>query len=141
MKNNLILINFGLYLKNVLPGISYIETFFKNELILTVPSFLIIETLLFLRDHTNCQFKLISDICAVDYLKKKNRFEIVYNILSIRYNTKLRIKTYVNELTPISSITSIYSCANWWEREIWDMFGVFFFKPSRFKTNFNRLWL
>ena len=122
----LIKINFGLYLKNVLPGVIYINSFFKNELILTIPSFLITQVMLFLRDHINCQFKVLSDICVVDYLKKKNRFEIVYNILSIRYNTKLRIKTYVNELTPINTITNIYSCANWFEREIWDLFGVFF---------------
>ena len=61
-------------------------------------------------------------------IKKNNRFEIVYNIISVRYNTKLRLKTFVNELTPINTITNIYSCANWWEREIWDLFGVFFFK-------------
>lgn len=126
MLKNTIKTNFGLYLKNILPGVIYIETFFKNELVLVVPSFLITEVLLCLRDHTNFQFKVLSDICAIDYLKKKNRFEIVYNLLSIRYNTKIRIKTYVNELTPINTITHIYSCADWFEREIWDLFGVFF---------------
>ena len=128
MKQNLIYTNFGKYLNNVLPGISSIETFFKNELILTVPSFLIVEVLFFLKNHTNCQYKMLSDICAVDFLKKTNRFEIVYNIISIQFNTKLRIKTYLNELTPINTITGIYSCANWWEREIWDLFGIFFTK-------------
>ena len=126
-KNNLLYTSFGNYLNKIIPGILYTETFFKNELILTVPSFLIQEILLILRDHTNTQFKVLSDICAVDFLKKKNRFEIVYNIISIRYNSKLRIKTFLNELTPINTITTIYSCANWWEREIWDLFGVFFF--------------
>lgn len=127
-KNNLLYTSFGNYLNKIIPGILYTETFFKNELILTVPSFLIQEILLILRDHTNTQFKVLSDICAVDFLKKKNRFEIVYNIISIRYNSKLRIKTFLNELTPINTVTTIYSCANWWEREIWDLFGVFFSK-------------
>ena len=128
LSKNLIYVNFSKYLSSLLPSILSIENFFKNELIITVPSFLVTETLLFLRDHTNCQYKLLSDICAVDHYKKNNRFEIVYNIISVRYNTKLRLKTFVNELTPINTITNIYSCANWWEREIWDLFGVFFFK-------------
>jgi NADH dehydrogenase (ubiquinone) Fe-S protein 3 len=126
MNNKLINLNFGKYLNKIVPSIITLETYFKNELIITVPSYNIKEFLLFLRDHTNCQFKVLSDICAVDFLKRSKRFVIVYNILSIKYNTRLRIKTFVNELTPINSITAVYSCANWWEREIWDLFGVFF---------------
>lgn len=53
-------------------------------------------------------------------------YQIVYNLLSLRFNTRIRVKTYTDELTPIDSITSIYEAANWYEREIWDMFGVFF---------------
>jgi NADH dehydrogenase (ubiquinone) Fe-S protein 3 len=73
-KNNLLYTSFGNYLNKIIPGILYTETFFKNELILTVPSFLIQEILLILRDHTNTQFKVLSDICAVDFLKKKKSF-------------------------------------------------------------------
>jgi len=76
--------------------------------------------------HTNSQFKVLSDICAVDFLKKSTRFEIIYNLLSIRFNTKIRIKTLLNELTPINTITNVFECANWWEREVWDLFGIFF---------------
>lgn len=128
IQNNLIFFNFSNYLIKLFPGILSIDSFFKNEIIITIPSVLIKEFIYFLKNHTNCQYKLLSDICAVDFLKNINRFEIVYNILSIRYNTKLRIKTIVNELTPINTITSIFSCANWWEREIWDLFGIFFSK-------------
>ena len=53
-------------------------------------------------------------------------FQIVYNLLSLRYNSRIRVKTYTDELTPIDSINSVFSAANWYEREIWDMFGVFF---------------
>ena len=53
-------------------------------------------------------------------------FQIVYNLLSLRYNSRIRVKTYTDELTPIDSVTSVFAAANWYEREIWDMFGVFF---------------
>lgn len=55
-----------------------------------------------------------------------NRFEVIYNLLSLRFNTRIRVKTYTDELTPIDSVTGIYKSANWLEREVWDMYGVFF---------------
>lgn len=54
------------------------------------------------------------------------RFELIYNILSVRYNARIRVKTYTDELTPIDSCNDIFRAANWYEREIWDMYGVFF---------------
>merc|ERR1711860_453663 len=57
---------------------------------------------------------------------RKNRFEVVYNLLSLRYNARIRVKTYTDELTPIESADSVFKAANWYEREIFDMFGVFF---------------
>jgi len=56
----------------------------------------------------------------------KYRFSIIYDVLSLTYNVRLRIKVYLNEVEAISSLTSIYINANWWEREIWDLFGVYF---------------
>ena len=56
----------------------------------------------------------------------KERFNIVYNLLSLRFNCRLRIKTYVTEIQPVETISKIHKGANWWEREAWDMFGVFF---------------
>lgn len=55
-----------------------------------------------------------------------NRFQIIYNILSLRYNSRIRVKTYTDELTPIDSVNGVFKAANWYEREIWDMYGVFF---------------
>ena len=66
------------------------------------------------------------DITAVDFPSKANRFEVVYHFLSVRYNTRIRVKTYCSEVTPVPSLTDLYSAANWFEREVWDMFGVFF---------------
>ena len=117
-------LNFGKYLVEVLP--IYTTTFSRNELTLVVPSCSIYEVLLFLRDHTNCQFKIQTDLCVVDYPEREARFEVVYNLISVRYNTRIRVKTSVDEVTPLESVTSIFKAANWWEREAWDLYGVFF---------------
>ena len=98
----------------------------NNEIVLTVNSTKCIETLFFLKNHINCQYKILSCISGADFIEKKNRFEISYELLSIRYNSRIRLKVNVNEITPIESAVSVFSSADWWEREIWDLFGVFF---------------
>jgi len=79
-----------------------------------------------LKTHINYQYKLLSSITGVDHLYSKYRFGIVYDLLSLRYNTRLRLKIFVNEITPVDSAINIFINANWWEREIWDLFGVYF---------------
>jgi len=74
----------------------------------------------------NTQYKILVDITAVDYPSRILRFEVVYNLLSLHYNARLRIKTRLDEITPAFSSTPIYSAAGWAEREVWDMFGIFF---------------
>lgn len=66
------------------------------------------------------------DICGVDYPTRDNRFEVVYNFLSVRHNARIRVKTYASETTPVPSISNIYQGANWYEREAYDLFGIFF---------------
>ena len=112
------------YLLKVLP--LYTVNYERGEITLTVPHSKLYSTMLFLRDNTNCQFRTIIDICAVDYPERENRFEVVYNLLSNRYNTRLRVKTSVNEVTPVDSITPIFKGANWFEREAFDLFGIHF---------------
>src|SRR5271170_6636037 len=80
----------------------------------------------FLRDHTNAQFRGVMDIAGVDFPTRSNRFEVVYNMLSVRHNSRIRVKTYADEASPVPSITSLYEGANWYEREVYDLFGVFF---------------
>jgi len=86
----------------------------------------LINLLKFLKNNSLLQFKTLISITAVDYPENKNRFEVNYFLLSYKLNTRLIIKVYTNDTTPIPSITSIYSGANWYEREVWDLFGVFF---------------
>lgn len=69
---------------------------------------------------------MVADITAVDYPTRNMRFEVVYNMLSIRHNSRIRVKTYADEATPVPSICSLYDGANWYEREVYDLFGVFF---------------
>jgi NADH-quinone oxidoreductase subunit C len=90
----------------------------------------IVEVLTFLRDHTNCLYKVLIDITAVDYPEKENRFEVVYLLLSVTTNSRLCVKIEVDELTSVPSVTPIYSAAGWLEREIWDLFGIFFSNHS-----------
>ena len=119
-----VLKKFSQYLLKILPIINY--TIYKNELSINISTNQLIPILFFLKNHTNSQFKILSEICAVDYINKEKRFELVYNLLSIRFNSRLKIKILTNELQPIDSIITIYKSANWCEREIWDMFGIFF---------------
>ena len=117
--------NFCQYLLLNIPSIiNY--TIDKKEISINIPFNKIEQVITFLKYHTNCQYKVISDICVVDYPTRKNRFDIVYNFLSIKYNSRIRVKVIVNEFQVVPSITNIYKGANWWEREAWDLFGVFF---------------
>lgn len=100
--------------------------FHKNELILYVYPEFLIPFLFFLRDHMNTQYKVLMDVTAVDYPSRPLRFEVVYNLLSVQFNARIRIKTCVDEIKPLGSSTQVYSSAGWWEREVWDMFGIFF---------------
>lgn len=80
----------------------------------------------FLKGHHSAQFTNFVFACGVDVPTRKNRFEIVYAFLSLRFNSRIRVRTYTDEVAPIDSITSIFSGAEWYEREIYDMYGVWF---------------
>jgi len=82
--------------------------------------------LFFFRYHTSYQFEILTCISGVDYPMNKYRFKIVYDLLSVRYNARLRIETFAHELLSLDSCSSIFPAADWYECEIWDMYGVFF---------------
>ncbi|XP_037548070.1 NADH dehydrogenase [ubiquinone] iron-sulfur protein 3, mitochondrial [Nematolebias whitei] len=117
---------FGEYVAEIMPKyVHRAQVTAFNELEVMIHPSGVIPVLTFLSDHTNAQFKSFIDLTAVDVPSRQNRFEIVYNLLSLRFNSRIRIKTYTDELTPIDSTVSIHKAANWFEREVWDMFGVF----------------
>ena len=97
----------------------------KGEIIMTLNDFSsLLPFLLFLKDNPKCLFKGLMDITAVDYPGRPKRFEIVYILLSLKHNMRLRLKAQVQEEDIIPSVTSLFPCANWYEREVWDLFGI-----------------
>jgi NADH-quinone oxidoreductase subunit C len=80
----------------------------------------------FLRDDPRCGFTVLCDICGVDFPDRPQRFEVVYNLLSMRLNQRIRVKIATNEDEPVPSVVELFSSAGWWEREAWDLFGIYF---------------
>ncbi len=97
-----------------------------NELVLTVRRDAIVKALTFLRDDSTADCKMLVDVCGVDYPSREERFEVVYNLLSLRQNHRVRVKVTTDEDTPVPSVAEVFSSANWFEREVWDLYGVFF---------------
>jgi NADH-quinone oxidoreductase subunit C len=80
-----------------------------------------------LKQDSRFQFELLADITAVDYASRKPRFEVVYHLLSLAKNLRLRVKVRVDGKDPmVDSLTALWGSANWLEREVWDMFGIRF---------------
>ncbi len=98
----------------------------NGELTLAVQRDSILNVIKFLRDDPKCQFTQLVDICGVDHLEREDRFDVVYHLLSMNRNERVRLKVHANEESPVPSVTEIYPCADWFEREVWDMYGVFF---------------
>jgi NADH-quinone oxidoreductase subunit C len=96
------------------------------QLVLTVKREAIVPALAYLHDDPGSRFELLMDISGVDYPDRAERFEVVYQLLSLKYNRRLRVKVATDEATPVPSVTSVYSSAGWYEREVYDLFGVFF---------------
>ena len=97
-----------------------------NQLEAEVDKKNLIEVLSDLKDGEHCQFRQLTDIAGVDYQNKFPRFEVVYHLLDFKQNIRLRIKVKVSEDETIPSVTAIYPCANWYEREAFDMYGINF---------------
>lgn len=94
-----------------------------GELSMYVKRDALVRVLTYLRDDVNCQFKQLVDVCGVDYPDRDERFEVVYNMLSLTHNFRIRVKiTTAGDAVP--SVTDVFSTAGWFEREVWDMYGV-----------------
>ncbi|XP_003394466.2 NADH dehydrogenase [ubiquinone] iron-sulfur protein 3, mitochondrial [Bombus terrestris] len=121
----------GLYISACLPKyVQKVQINAGDELEILICPEGIIPTLKFLKCHHNTQFTSLSDLTAMDVPSRKYRFEVIYNLLSLTFNSRIRVKTYTDELTPIKSVESVYDAANWYEREVWDMYGILFLGNS-----------
>jgi len=101
---------------------------FRGDQTITVQKNTLIELFKFLRDDPELDFKFLMDLTAVDYLNRKdNRFEVVYHFYSLKHNDRLRVKVPVSEDDcTIDSVSSLWKTANWYEREVWDLYGIKF---------------
>jgi NADH-quinone oxidoreductase subunit C len=97
-----------------------------GELTLIAEAARITEVLTFLRDDPACQFICFTDLSGADYPDREKRFEVIYQLLSPRLNHRIRVKTATDEATPVPSATSVFPAADWYEREVYDFFGVLF---------------
>ncbi|KAI0296632.1 NADH or F420H2 dehydrogenase [Russula brevipes] len=105
--------NYGSYLMQCLPKFIQQFSVLKDELTLHIAP-------------SACQFKSAMDISGVDFPERDKRFEVVYHLLSVQYAARIRVKTYAGEADAVPSVTPLFSGANWYEREAWDLFGIFF---------------
>lgn len=113
--NQMSILKYFYYTVNTTNMINYIVD--KNK-ILKILSFFFLDI--------NNRYKLLSDVTSVDFLFKVLRFVVVYNLLSINYHLRVLVFIYLKELDKIESVVSLYPCANWYEREVWDLFGIIF---------------
>ncbi len=108
-----------------------------GELTLEVAKDKIIDLCTFLREHDDCKFEILIDLCGVDYLAWRKeasgekydgpRFAVVYHLLSIQHNSRIRVRTFANDDMPIvNSVATVWNSANWYEREAFDLFGIIF---------------
>jgi NADH-quinone oxidoreductase subunit C len=109
-----------------LPGDVIRSEIVRGELILWAERPAIARVLTFLRDDPRMLFKQLVDLCGVDYPDRGERFEVVYNLLSLRHNRRIRVKLATDENEPVPSVTGVFNSADWYERETWDLFGVYF---------------
>jgi len=116
----------GTYVSDKLGGAVTEWQVVKGELALIIPAQDVTKVMMFLRDDANCLFSTLIDVCGVDYPERPLRYEIVYNLLSLKRNLRIRVKLQTDDETPVPSVVAIYPAANWFERETWDMFGVMF---------------
>ena len=97
-----------------------------NQLTVTVKAEKIVDVVKFLRDASDCRFVNITDITAVDYPGREKRFDVVYNLLSPTMNMRIRLRAEADETTQVPSIINVFPGADWFEREVYDLYGVIF---------------
>ena len=97
-----------------------------DELVLRVRADNLPAVMKHLRDNQHCLFKILLDVTAVDWPERPKRFDIVYNLLSVSHNQRIRVKAEVDADTVVPSVSEIFRSAGWYEREVWDLFGIMF---------------
>jgi len=113
-------------IKSIMNFCEYEITNEKNEISMLIKKEDLVSTLMFLKDNPSISMESLIDITAIDYPGNEKRFTLVYNLLSVSKNFRIKVKTKTNEDNPVCSVTEVFPCANWYEREVWDLFGIRF---------------
>ena len=108
-----------------LPGVERV-TADKGEWVLHAAAGQLPALMLTLRDDSRFACQQLMDVCGVDWPDRPHRFEVVYNLLSVSLNHRLRVIVDTDAVTPVPSVHEIWPAATWWEREAWDLFGIVF---------------
>jgi NADH-quinone oxidoreductase subunit C len=117
----------GVYIRESAIGGSVVGSLVAHgELTLTVAASDIVKVARFLRDDQRCLFHNIIDICGVDYPSRAKRFDVVYHLLSLKQNHRIRVKVETDEATPVPSLIPVFPAAEWYERETYDLYGILF---------------
>lgn len=115
------------YLQEVIPqSVEYSIEVESDAIVIRTNPKTINKLMTLLRDNKGCFFKQLIDVCGVDYPDRPKRFDVVYNLLSLKNNRRIRVKVSVDEDEFVPSVSSVFHAANWFEREVWDMYGVKF---------------
>jgi NADH-quinone oxidoreductase subunit C len=114
----------GQVLASELSGAIVSHVITNGELTITAGPRDIVKVVTFLRDDPRCEFRSIIDITAIDWPSRERRFDVVYHFLSPTKNARVRVKIEVDEATPVASIIDVFPGANWFERELYDLYGV-----------------
>lgn len=116
----------GEYVGNTLGDLIGAQQIIHGELSINVEPKNLPRVLGFLRDDANCLFQQLITIAGVDFPEREKRFEVVYCLLSLRHNQRIRVRVAVGENEAVPTATGVFSAANWFEREVWDLYGVWF---------------
>ncbi len=107
------------------PGVSNVRVEF-DELVADMARDSLLAAMTMFRDDPRFAFEQVMDICGVDWPERAERFDVVYNLLSVSLNQRLRLIATTDERTPVASVHTIWPAATWWEREAWDLYGIVF---------------
>jgi NADH dehydrogenase (ubiquinone) Fe-S protein 3 len=114
-----------IFLEDIAPLIYYVQEY-TYKIVVTVSHTEVLNFSNVLKKHANYLFDLLSCISGVDLMESDYRYSVVYDLLSIKYNARVRLKVFLNELAELDSLSSVFINSDWWEREIWDMYGIHF---------------
>ena len=116
----------GAHVVSAQPGAATAHSVAHGELTITAKAEGIVSLVTFLRDDPRCKFTTLIDICGADYPARPARFDVVYHLLSMHLNHRIRIKVETDEQAPVPSVAGVFPCADWFEREAFDMYGILF---------------